>query len=408
MTQPDLSRLRIDRERPSNARSHRPRWPLYVALAALAVAAAVFFLVRRGSRIPIEVARADVRGAGSGTTGITANGYVVARTKASVAPKIMGRLEYLGVAEGSSVRKGEVIARLENRDYLAALAQREAELATAEAALEEVRAQHDQLERDVRRANELAPQGLISSQEAERVVAQFDAAGARVRLTEAQMRAVRAAVEAARANLENTNIRAPFDGTVLRKDAEVGEVVAPAVGGSGLTRTAVVTMADLGTLEVEVDVNEAYIARIRSAQPARITLDAYPETAFRGQTRQVVPTADRQKATVLVKVSMLERDPRILPEMSAKVEFLEKAAAQPQPFERPRVFVPAAAVRDEGGRQIVWIVRDRRLVRQEVDAGPVTGDLREVRKGLAGGEEVMVAGPPAPREGTRVRVRAPQ
>jgi HlyD family secretion protein len=195
---------------------------------------------------------------------------------------------------------------------------------------------------------------------------------------------------------------------VLRKDAEVGEVVAPSVGG-GLTRGAVVTMADLATLEVEVDVNEAYIARVRSGQATRIKVDAYPDTSFRGAVRQVVPTADRQKATVQVKVSILDHDARILPEMGARVEFLEPAlkgartAAAP-----PRVTVPAAAVQTEAGTPVVWIVANGRLERREVSAAPVSGGIREVRSGLIGGERLLVSGVERPVAGMRVKVaRAP-
>jgi RND family efflux transporter MFP subunit len=220
---------------------------------------------------------------------------------------------------------------------------------------------------------------------------------------EAQVQAANAAIGMARANLENTLIRAPFDGTVLRKDAEVGEVVAPAVTGGGLTRGAVVTMADLETLEVEVDVNEAYIAQIRDAQPTRIQLNAYPDTTFAGRVRQIVPTADRQRATVLVKVSVLDRDPRILPEMGATVEFLtpDDAAAAVAPA---RVFVPADAVRNEGGEEVVWLVRDGRLEMRRIEAGPVSAGSREVRSGLSGGETVVVEGPPDLEEGARATV----
>jgi RND family efflux transporter MFP subunit len=198
-------------------------------------------------------------------------------------------------------------------------------------------------------------------------------------------------------------IRAPFTGTVLRKEAEVGEVVAPSVGG-GLTRGAVVTMADLTTLEVEVDVNEAYIARIRHNQPARITLDAYPDTGFRGMVRQVVPTADRQRATVQVKVSILDRDPRILPEMGARVDFLEPDTARSAgTTAAPRIRIPAAAVREENGQTIVWLVRQGRLERRAVQAGPVSGGFREIRSGLAGGELLLAGGVDAPRPGMRVK-----
>jgi len=203
-------------------------------------------------------------------------------------------------------------------------------------------------------------------------------------------------------------IRAPFSGTVLKKEAEVGEVVAPSVGG-GLTRGAVVTIADLKTLEVEVDVNEAYIARVKRGQRARIQLDAYPDTSFRGEVRQVVPTADRQRATVQVKVSILDRDPRILPEMGSRVDFLEpdtlaRQAGAPRTALAARIRLPAAAVREQGGQSVVWLVRQNKLEPRVVDAAPVSGGFREIRSGLAGGEQVMVGGVASPQAGMRVKV----
>lgn len=402
----DLSRLRIDRDRPPPGVRRAVRWSAYLAIAAVAVVVVVIVLARGGAGPTVQVALAELRGGGGAgaSTGVTANGYVVARTQASVSSKITGRLEYLGVEEGSVVSRGAIIGRLESADYAAVLGQREAELVTARAALAESEAERDQLRRDVERARDLSAKGLISEQEAEQLEAQLTTAEARVERFRAQVQAAEAAVGVARANLENTYIRAPFSGTVLRKDAEVGEVVAPAVTGGGLTRGAVVTMADLETLEVEVDVNEAYIARIRNGQPALITLDAYPDTGFRGRVRQVVPTADRQRATVEVKVSILDKDPRILPEMGARVEFLEDESGAAGPAGPARVFVPAAAVRDEAGRQVVWVVSGERVERREVEAGPVTGELREVRRGVAAGERVVIAGHAGLEDGARVKV----
>jgi RND family efflux transporter MFP subunit len=230
-----------------------------------------------------------------------------------------------------------------------------------------------------------------------------------VRAATARVEAAQAGLKFAEASLENTVVRAPFTGTVLRKEAEVGEVVAPSVGG-GLTRGAVVTMADLSTLEVEVDVNEAYIARIGGRQPARITLDAYPDTGFRGAVRQVVPTADRQRATVQVKVSILDHDPRILPEMGARVDFLADPAVATDTTGASapaRIRLPVAAVREEGGEAVVWLVRDGRLESRPVQAGPASGGFREIRSGLAGGEMVLVAGVETPRAGMRVRTDTP-
>lgn len=402
----DLSGLRIDRDRPPPGVSRALRWSVIIAAVSIVLFIAIVMLYRGAGGREVQVALAELVGGAGGSTssGVSANGYVVARTKASVSSRITGRLVYLGVEEGSVVTEGEVIARLENADYAATLAQREAEVATARAGLVETETERDQLRRDVARTKDLQERGLAPDQELEQLEAQLATAEARVLRVLAEADAAEAAVGVARANLENTYIRAPFSGTVLRKDAEVGEVVAPVATGSGLTRGAVVTMANLETLEVEVDVNEAYIARIRGGQPASIDLDAYPDTSFRGRVRQIVPTADRQRATVLVKVSILDEDPRILPEMGATVEFLEGATDDAAPAAPPRVFVPAAAVRDESGRQIVWVVSDGRVELREVEAGPVTGERREIRRGVNAGERVVVVGHEDLENGARVRV----
>jgi len=191
---------------------------------------------------------------------------------------------------------------------------------------------------------------------------------------------------------------------VLRKDAEVGEVVAPVATGGGLTRGAVVTMADLETLEVEVDVNEAYIAQIKSGQPVVITLDAYPDTAYGGAVRQIVPTADRQRATVQVKVSILDKDPRILPEMGTRVDFMQAPDTVSAEPAASRIFVPSSAVRDEQGQPVVWVVREGRVFRTAVTAGPVSGGRREIRSGLIGGEQVVITGPAVLEDGAAVSV----
>ena len=332
----------------------------------------------------------------------------MARTKAAVSAKIPGRLAVLNVSEGSRVEKGTIIARLDNADYAAAVGQAEAELASAKATLIETQSDRDQLQREFVRVRDIRAQNpnLVSPQDVENADSKARQADARVSAQQSRVDAAAAGLRVAQANLENTYIRAPFGGTVLRKEAEVGEVVAPSVGG-GLTRGAVVMMADLATLEVEVDVNEAYIARIYGGQRARITLDAYPDTAFRGTVRQVVPTADRQRATVQVKVAIVDRDPRILTEMGAKVEFLQAArvaaAGAAPPVERPRIIVPAEAVRNANGRDVVWIVRDGRLQSRDVDAGPVSGNFREIRSGLSGGEQLLVGGIETPKEGQRVK-----
>jgi RND family efflux transporter MFP subunit len=406
---PDLSRLTIERDQPSPGLRRAFRNALLLAGAAVVVVAAAVWFLTRGAAPTVQVATATVAGGGGGgAAGVVANGYVVARTQASVSAKVPGRLAYLGVSEGSRVREGEVIARLENADYSAAVMQAQATVASEQATLIETRADRDQLQREARRARDVRAQNvnLISAQDLEQAESKAAQADARAEAQEARVRAAEAGLRLAQATLDNTLIKAPFTGTVLRKDAEVGEVVAPSVGG-GLTRGAVVTMADLRTLEVEVDVNEAYIARVHGGQATRIILDAYPDTGFHGSVRQVVPTADRQKATVQVKVSILDHDPRILPEMGARVEFLEPTG-QVAAAVRPRVTVPAAAVRTQADKAVVWIVSGQRLERRDVDAGPVSGGFREIRSGLVGGETLVVAGVENPTAGMRVKVaRAP-
>jgi RND family efflux transporter MFP subunit len=413
----DLSKLRIDRDPPLVVRRAFGRNLVIVAVTLVAVGGAVVF-ARRQSAVQVETVVATPLSAGGGSAGtagattVTANGYVVARTRASVAAKIPGRLASLPVDGGSIVRRGEVIARLENADYQAAVAEAEANHASARAQLIEAEAERDQARREADRVQEMRssnPQ-VISTQDSEIAVSRAEQTAARANSARARVDAAQAALRFAEATLENTFIRAPFTGTVLRKEAEVGEVVAPSVGG-GLTRGAVVTMADLTTLEVEVDVNEAYIGRVRHDQQARIALDAYPDTSFRGSVRQIVPTADRQRATVQVKVAIVDRDPRILPEMGARVDFIapapdsgSAASASAAAASPPRFRLPTAAVRDAGGRSVVWLVRDGRLESREVEAGPASGGFREISRGLSGGEQVLTGGVETPRQGMRVEV----
>ena len=385
----DLSSLRIDRT-PAPGRGGVQPAVLAVVVALIVIVAGFFGLraSRGAGSVAVTLTTAEATGGGSASSaGISANGYVVARTKASVSSKILGRLAWTNVTEGSYVRTGQVIARLESADY-------EAALTSAQATLAQLEAQSVQARRELKRAQALRAQNLLSDADLENAQTKLD-------VTVAQASAAGAQAGLARANFENTRVRAPFTGTVLRRDAEVGEIVAPSSAGGGLTRTAIVTMADLSTLEVEVDVNEAYIAQVQNAQPARITLDAYPDTSFTGRVRQVVPTADRQKATVLVKVSIIDHDPRILPEMGAKVVFEPRGAAvQASPR---RVFVPQAALGAVAGRPVVWVVEDGKVRQQWVEVGPQRGDRIEVRQGLSGGESLVLSAPAGLKNGSKVK-----
>lgn len=318
---------------------------------------------------------------------LNASGYVVAERRAAVASKATGRLIYLAVEEGARVKKGDVLARLENADMEAALAE-------AGAALERARAEAVEAGANIERKKKLMAEDLISASD-------FDASVARDRATRASLRAAEAAVRAAEVQLDYTFIRAPFDGTILTKDADVGEIVAP-FGSSVHAKASVVTMADMDSILVEVDVSESNIEKVRRDQPCEITLDAYPETHYPGVVHMLIPTADRAKASVVTKVRFLKRDDRVLPEMSAKVAFLPVGFGRDD--DRPRTSVSASAVTVREGRSVAFKI-DGQIARETpVEVGESVGGWVEVKRGLAPGDRVIVDPSTELRDGARVHV----
>jgi RND family efflux transporter MFP subunit len=395
---PDLERLRIARDSEAlEPRGRGLRWFLIALL--LAGAGAAWKLVPRAT--PVRVGAVLVEGgpppapAGS----LSANGYVVARRNALLAPSVGGRIAAILVEEGSRVKQGEIIARLQD-------SAQEAQLASAQAALAQVTAQIPPAERAAARAKLLLEGQAGTGVDLER-------ANDALTLLLAQEAAARAQLRVAEVALEETRVRAPFDGTVLEKQGELGEFVAP--GGAGLGgaagRGGIVTLADLDTLEVEVDVNEAYIGRVSEQQPARVTLDSLPDVQFAGAVARILPTADRQKATVQVRVSITEKDPRILPEMGAKVSFVSAeeaaaaAAAQEAAAQSPRkVVVPAGAVsRGADGAQRVFVVDQGTARVRIVTLGALQDKGWEVTDGLLGGESVVLDPPADLADASKVR-----
>lgn len=320
---------------------------------------------------------------------LTASGYVVAQRKAAVASKGTGPLEYLGVVEGDKVKKGQIIARIENSDIRAQVDQAKANLKLNEALLKDS-------QRSLDRQKTLLGRGLTSQ-------ADYDAAEARYQQVLASIDVAKAQVTGAEVALENTYIRAPFDGTVLTKNADVGEMVAP-MAASVSSRSAVVTLADMSSLEVEADVSESNIERISVNQPCEITLDAYPGTHYQGYVNKIVPTADRAKATVMVKVAFRSYDSKVLPEMSAKVLFLAKDATSASKA-RPVLTLPAAAVPLRDGRTVVYAVRGNAAVEIPVSAGKAMGGLIEITSGISAGEKVIARVDDSIRHGTKVVVK---
>lgn len=390
-TTPDLSSLRIRKEmKDSPSGRGWPAWKI-ISLAAAVILVGLGYIFARdlleGPR-SVELVSASMTSPAQASAVLTASGYVVAQKKAAVASKGTGRLVFLGVEEGDKVKTGQVIARLEDTDVIAALDGARANLGVAQADLYDA-------EQSLERQKSLFDRQLTSK-------AELDVAEARARRVRANIKAFEASVRAAQVSLENTRIRAPFDGTVLTKNADVGEVVAP-FAASASSRGAVVTIADMGSLQVEADVSESNITRVRLGQPAEITLDAYPGTRYRGKVHKIVPTADRAKATVLTKVVFLERDERVLPEMSAKVLFLSSGAEATEATMTPRLTVPSTAVVTRNSNTVVLRVRDGVANEVVVRTGDRIGNAIEIRDGLAAGDRVVAAPDPSLGNGTKVK-----
>jgi RND family efflux transporter MFP subunit len=396
-----LASLRIDREAPH--RGGARRLLLLVVVSLLGALAGTWLLLGRRfggfATAEVETIRPSVRrGAPDpGSAILTASGYVVPRRKAVVSAKIQGRLMELRVEEGSRVQKDEIVARLENADFFASVA-------SARAGVERASADLAEQQRQLRLARELERQNVSSRDAA-------DAAESRVRIADAALSQARAQLQVADAQYANTLIRAPFTGVVLKKMAEVGESVAPIPPGVNLSSSsgAIVALADLDTLEVEVDVSESNVARLSDAQPARVSVEAFPDRTYQAVLRQIIPTADRTRATVMVKVTILTKDPDLRPEMNAKVDFLEKeaprektAAAPPS----PTITVPGDAVVERAGTPTVFEVRDGRARARSV----LTGGTREgqvvVRQGLSGTETLVLKPPASLKDGDAVRVKS--
>ncbi len=393
----DLNSLKIDRDRPA-ARAWR--WPLLLLAPVIVVLAVLYGLrVQQAMAAPeVETLQVSARApteASAGTPLLSASGYVVARRKAVVSAKIQGRLAELKVEEGSRVRENEVIARLEDTDYRASVARAEAEVQRAEAELAEN-------QRQLRLAERLVAEKVLAEDQREVAVS-------RVRIAEAALSQARANVGFVEAQLQNTVIRAPFAGVVVKKMAEVGESVAPIPPGVNISTAsgAIVALADLDTLEVEADIAESNVAKLSEGQPAEVAPEAFPERRYKAVLRQVIPTADRTKATVQVKVTILDKDKDLKPEMSARVTFLEKeqpktASAAP---EAPAIRIAREAIATRGGRSVVFEVVEGKLRERAITTGGEREGQVVVKQGLAGGETLVTRPAAGLKDGDAVRVK---
>jgi len=384
---PELDKLKISRTAPAaSVRRGSRRWPWALGGIALVAVAGGYSSGRLGGAVAVETAAVVTAYPSSALAQLNATGYVVAQRKASLSSKATGRLEWLGVLEGSRVKQGEIIARLENRDVGASREQTQASVKVALANVEQGRAELLDAESAFKRSLDLVGRKYISD-------SAHDAAVARYNKAKAAMSSLEAAVAVARANLKSANvafdqtvIRAPFDGIVLTKNANVGDNITP-FSSAADSKGAVVTIADMETLEVEADVSESAIGRIKTGQPCEIQLDAIPGERFAGLVSRTVPTVDRAKATVLVKVRFAARDARVLPDMSAKVAFLEREVRPAE--KKPVTAVLPAAIATRDGASYLYVLRDDRVTLTKIETGAKLADLVEVR-GVKAGERVVL------------------
>jgi RND family efflux transporter MFP subunit len=332
---------------------------------------------------------------------LNASGYVVAQRKSALASKVTGRLIWLGVEEGSLVKKDQVVARLENQDVNASKNQAAANVNVARFTVEQVQAELRDATLSFDRNKELLSRGVVAQQAYDDALARYEKAVAAVAAAEAALKANNAALEGAAALLEYTLIRAPFDAVVLTKDADVGDIVTP-LGAAANAKASVITIADMTSLEVEADVSESNLSQVRPGQPCEIRLDAFPELRFRGEIHMVVPTADRSKATVMVKVRFIDKDSRILPEMSAKVAFLSRSVKPEE--EKPRTALHQTALVNRKGRKVVFLIKGDRAVETPVSLGGPMGDMVEVLEGVKAGDRVVLNPSNRLRNGSKIKI----
>jgi RND family efflux transporter MFP subunit len=332
---------------------------------------------------------------------LNASGYVVAQRKSALASKVTGRLIWLGVEEGSVVKKEQVVARLENQDVHASKNQAAANVNVARFTLEQAQAELRDARLSFNRNKELLSRGVVAQQAYDDALARYEKAVAAVAAAEAALKASDAALEGAAALLEYTLIRAPFDAVVLTKDADVGDIVTP-LGAAANAKASVITIADMNSLEVEADVSESNLSQVRPGQPCEIQLDALPEVRFRGQIHMIVPTADRSKATVMVKVRFIDKDSRILPEMSAKVGFLSRSIKAEE--EKPRTALYQTALVNRKDGKVVFLVKEGRAVEIPVSLGGPMGDMVEVLEGVKVGDRVVLNPSNKLRNGSKIKI----
>jgi len=402
MANEDLLKLKIDKSKVVFRPRKRKKF-IYLTLAVITLII-LGLLYAKGTFTPamgVQVATITQVYPSQAFTLLNASGYVVAQRKSALASKVTGRLIWLGVEEGSLVKKDQVVARLDNQDVNASKNQAAANVNVARFNLEQAQAELRDATLSFNRNKELLSRRVVAQQAYDNALARYEKTVAAVAAAEAALKASTAALEGAAALLEYTLIRAPFDAVVLTKDADVGDIVTP-LGAAANAKASVITIADMSSLEVEADVSESNLSQVKPGQPCEIRLDALPELRFRGEIHMVVPTADRSKATVMVKVRFVDKDPRILPEMSAKVAFLSRSVKAEE--EKPRTALHQGVLVDRKDRKVVFLVNGDRAVETPVSLGGPMGDMVEVVDGVKVGDRVVLNPPARLRNGLKIKI----
>jgi RND family efflux transporter MFP subunit len=401
-----LGQLRIDRSGPApGAAGTRRPWLVGAGVLLAALVGAFAWLMLSGhSALPVHTVLAQpVANSGAAASVLDATGYVTARREATVSAQITGTLTQVLIEEGDHVKAGQVLGRLDDTAQKASLAQAQAQLDSAQALLLQYQAQLAQSERDVRRDEDLVKRNLVSQQAVEQARTQVDTGAAQVQSQRKQIELAAANMRAAQVQLDYCTVRAPFTGVVIAKAAQVGEIVSPFSAGGGFTRTGIGTLVDMDSLEIEVDVNEAYINRVQPGQKVESVLNAYPDWRIPSHVIAIIPTADRSKATVKVRIGLDLKDDRIVPDMGVRVSFLEDKPAQLAQEPAHGVLVPVSALRREGGEDVLFVMQDQKAQRRAVTLGATRGDSRLVLSGVSAGEAVITDPPAGLRDAAAVR-----
>jgi RND family efflux transporter MFP subunit len=400
----DLSSLKIDDHSRRGGKTGKRLGMFAAALGGLVLLGGLL-LAFRSQRPVVEVSAARPAGDLRQQALLNASGYVTPRRRATVAAKVTGRVEQIFAEEGLQVKTGQVLAELDCSQPKAALASARTDRDATAAALADLEVQFGNADRELKRAQGLRAAGVNSEQALDSARTLADSLRSKIALTKEQTRAAAAKIEVAQQDVDNCTVRSPYDGVVVSKDAQRGEIVSPMSAGGGFTRTGIATVVDMKSIEIEVDVNEAYIARVRTGQKAIATLDAYPEWQIPSTVRTVIPTADRQKATVKVRVAFDQLDPKILPDMGVKVAFLDNAAPAKGKAGDAKALIPKTAVREDAGQSVVFVVKGQKLERRAVSLGAERGSDVEVMAGISPGDMLVVRGADALRDGQAVEIK---